>query len=83
LKHHGSEADLKQSKTIGNFQPHQLREQWDHMVQAINKREEVLEQIRIATLGPQRHTSQFDDIHELDNCPTESSGAEDDEDDDE
>ena len=53
------------------------------MVQAINKREEVLEQIRIATLGPQRHTSQFDDIHELDNCPTESSGAEDDEDDDE
>ena len=53
------------------------------MVQAINKREEVLEQIRIAVLRPQRHTSQFDDIHELDNCPTESSGVEDDEDDDE
>jgi hypothetical protein len=81
LKHHGSEADLKQSKTIGGFQPHQLREQWDHMVQAINKREEVLEQIRIATLGPQRHTSQFDDIHELDNCPTASSGEEEDDED--
>jgi hypothetical protein len=82
LKHHGSEADLKQAKTIGGFQPHQLREQWDHMVQAIKKREEVLEEIRIATLGPRRHTSQFEDIHELDNCPTESSGEEDDEDDD-
>jgi hypothetical protein len=52
------------------------------MVQAIKKREEVLEEIRIATLGPRRHTSQFEDIHELDNCPTESSGEEDDEDDD-
>lgn len=53
------------------------------MVQAISKREEVLEQIRMATFGPQRHTSQFDDIHELDNCPTESSGEEEAEDENE
>ena len=77
MKISGRDADLRLTQTIGGFQPHHLRGQWDRIVRAINKREEVLEEIRIATLGPQRHTMQFDDIHELDNCQTESSGEED------
>jgi hypothetical protein len=81
LKIHGRDADLRQIQAVGGFQPHYLRGQWDNIVRAINKREEVLEEIRIATLGPQRRTSHFDDVHELDNCPTESSGEEDEEDD--
>jgi len=72
----GNEATLTLSSV--SFQPHLLRGHWLSIVQAIKKREALLDELRDMVVGREaRNIVEFDDVHELDNCPTDSSGDED------